>query len=426
METPAERMRALITRLYPICRSITGDGVRKTLEILREHLPVETHEVATGTQVLDWTVPREWNIRDAWIKNSAGERIVDFRQLNLHVVSYSAPIHRRMRLAELEAHLFTLPDHPDWVRYRTSYYQETWGFCVSERQKATLRDDEEYEVCIDSSFSDGHLTYGEYLLPGRESDEVLFSSHICHPSLANDNLSGIALAVELGRYLKASPRRYSYRFVFVPGSIGAITWLARNEENIARIRHGLVLTCVGDAGSITYKRSRRGDAVIDRAFSHFLGHSGDSYQLLPFSPYGYDERQYCSPGFNLPVGCLMRSVHGTFPEYHTSADNLGFIQDEALADSLEKCLGVIDIIEHDRTYRNNCAKGEPQLGRRGLYKGLGATVNQREREMAILWVLNLSDGEHSLLDIAARAELPFTAIKTAAESLAATDLLSAL
>ena len=416
-------MDALIARLYPICRSITGDGVRQTLQILREHIPIEVREVPTGTRVFDWTVPREWNIRDAWIKNRAGKRLVDFRELNLHVVSYSVPIYRRMQLAELRDHLFTVKGHPEWIPYRTSYYEENWGFCLSERQLGQLSDEQEYDLCIDSSLTNGHLSYGEYLLEGEEADEMLISCHICHPSLANDNLSGIALAVELARRLAESPRRYSYRFLFVPGSIGAITWLAQNEAILARIRHGLVLTCVGDAGNITYKRSRRGNADIDRAFAHVLQHSGDPHQVIDFSPYGYDERQYCSPGFNLPIGCMMRSVHGTFPEYHTSADNLEFVRSEALSDSLAKSLTVIDVIEHNRVYLNNNPKCEPQLGKRGLYKGLTAGASKREREMALLWVLNLSDGSQSLLDIAERANLPFGLIKAAADALSATDLL---
>ena len=424
MQEPTQAMQALIERLYPICRSITGDGVRETLRILQEHIPIEIHEVATGTQVLDWTVPREWNITDAWIKNSAGERLVDFQKLNLHVVSYSAPVHRQMSLAELQGHLFTVPGAPIWVPYRTSYYKETWGFCLSENQLAQFRDDESYDVCIDSTLTAGHLTYGEYSLEGDRKEEMLISCHVCHPSLADDNLSGIALAVEMAKLLATSPRRYSYRFLFVPGSIGSITWLARNEEVTPHVRHGLVLTCVGDSGNMTYKRSRRGDAEIDRAFTQVLQHSGDPHQVLDFSPYGYDERQYCSPGFNLPVGCLMRSVHGTFPEYHTSGDNPAFIRPESLADSLTKCMDVIDVLEHNCVYLNLKPKGEPQLGKRGLYEGLNAGPDQRRYELALLWVLNLSDGTHSLLDIAERAQLPFHIIKSAATALAATDLLS--
>lgn len=416
-------MHALMRRLFPICRSITGEGVRETLRIIREHIPLEIQEVPSGTKVFDWNVPREWNIRDAWIKNSAGERVVDFQRLNLHVVNYSVPIHRRMRLVEFKDHLYTVPNQPDWVPYRTSYYKESWGFCLSENQLAQLNDAEEYDVCIDSSLQDGSLTYGEYLLKGAEAEEVLISCHVCHPSLANDNLSGISLAVELAKCLAEAPRRYSYRFVFIPGTIGSITWLARNETIIPQIRHGLVLTCVGDAGNVTYKRSRRGDAEIDRAFGHILQQSGAPHRIIDFFPYGYDERQYCSPGFNLPVGCMMRSQHGQFPEYHTSADNLDFVRPEALGDSLEKCRAVIDVLENNCVYTNLQPKCEPQLGRRGLYAGLGSEDERRRHEMALLWVLNLSDGTHDLLAIAERANLPFSDIKVAAETLSKTDLL---
>ena len=313
MATPAQSMSALITRLYPICRSITGHGVRETLSILREQLPLEVHEVPTGTQVFDWTIPQEWNIRDAWIKNAAGERLVDFIKLNLHVVSYSIPIHQRMSFAALKEHLFSLPDHPTWVPYRTSYYKEAWGFCLSENQLAQFTPNEEYEVCIDSSLGEGHLTYGEHFLKGQTEEEFLISSHVCHPSLADDNLSGIALSVALAQYLRTQPRRYSYRFVFAPGSIGAITWLARNEDRLARIRHGLVLTCVGDPAPIFYKRSRQGTADIDRAFAHILKHSDASSDLTDFSPYGYDERQYLFSGYQPPGG-----LHDAVGAWHLS------------------------------------------------------------------------------------------------------------
>jgi aminopeptidase-like protein len=423
-ESAGREMHALIARLYPICRSITGNGVRDTLRVLQEYMPLQIREVPTGTPAFDWTVPREWNIRDAWIKNSAGERIVDFQKLNLHVLSYSVPVRCRMGLGELKDHLFTVPSHPDWVPYRTSYYAENWGFCLSENQLAQFRDDEEYDVCIDSSLADGHLTYGEYLLEGESSDEFLISAHVCHPSLANDNLSGISLAVELAQLLAAGARRYSYRFLFIPGTIGSVMWLARNETAASRIRYGLVLTCVGDAGHITYKRSRRGDTEIDRAFVHVLKQSGEPHTVLDFFPYGYDERQYCSPGFNLPIGCMMRSQHGQFPEYHTSADNLDLVCVDGLADSLTKCSAVIDVIEHNGVYINRKPKCEPQLGKRGLYTGVGAGQERRRHEMALLWVLNLSDGAHTLLDIAERANLPFDTIKTATDALCATDLLA--
>ena len=422
----ADEMRALIARLYRICRSITGNGLRETLAILQEKIPLEIREVATGSKVFDWTIPQEWNIRDAYIKDLNGNRLVDFQQSNLHIVSYSTPIDQRIAFSELRDHLFTSPDHPDWIPYRTSYYNETWGFCLSENQLAQFDPAADYDVCIDSSLSDGSLTYGEYFIPGETTEEILLSCHICHPSLADDNLSGIAMSVAIADHLAASrtPRRYSYRFVFVPGSIGAITWLARNEDRIAQIRHGLVLTCVGDAAPLTYKRSRQANAEVDRAFTHILQHSGEPHQIVPFTPYGYDERQYCSPGVNLAVGCMMRSVHGTFPEYHTSADNLDFIRPASLADSFTKCLQVFDLLEANLTYRNNSPKGEPQLGKRGLYQGLGAGAAKRQHELALLWVLNLSDGSQSLLDIAEEAALPFATIKGAADALAATDLLS--
>jgi len=416
-------MHRFIAELFPICRSITGDGVRETLRIVGGHVPLEIHEVPTGTQVFDWTVPREWNIKDAYIKNSRGARVVDFRQSNLHVISYSAPVRRRMRLQELQEHLFTLPDRPDWIPYRTSYYNENWGFCLAHRQFEAL-EDEEYEVCIEASLTEGYLTYGEYLLPGRTAEEVLISCHVCHPSLCNDNLSGIALAVHLAMLISRWPvRRYSYRFLFIPGTIGSIVWLARNERQVARIKHGLVVSCVGDGGRFTYKKSRRGNAEIDQASEHVLKYSGRPYNLKDFFPYGYDERQYCSPGFNLPVGCLMRSPHGSFPEYHTSADNLDFVRPEYLEDSLGIYRQVIEVLEGNGTYINLNPKCEPQLGRRGLYSPVGANPDQKLDQMALLWVLNLSDGCHSLLEICEAANLPFREIKRAANALAGCGLL---
>jgi aminopeptidase-like protein len=418
----AKDMHGLIAELYPICRSITGNGVRETLARISERIPLEIEEVPTGTPVFDWTVPKEWNIQDAYIETLRGERVVDFSRCNLHVVSYSAPIRRRMKLSELRDHVFTLPERPDWIPYRTSYYNEAWGFCMSQQQLDALRD-EEYEVCIDSSLEDGQLTYAECYLEGLRSDEVLISCHVCHPSLCNDNLSGIAVATALATALANVSREYSYRFLFVPGTIGSITWLARNENRVSRIKHGVVLTCVGDSGDSTYKKSRRGDAEIDRAFEHVLRHSGKGYEIEDFSPYGYDERQYCSPGFDLPVGCLMRTPHGQFPQYHTSADDLALVRPECLADTLRKCLLVFDVLERNRNYVNLNPKCEPQLGRRGLYQAIGGAADRRTEELAMLWVLNQSDGSHTLLDIAAKARLPFATIAHAAEMLGEHELL---
>ncbi|MGA2593128.1 MAG: DUF4910 domain-containing protein [Bryobacteraceae bacterium] len=419
-----EELHSFAAALYPICRSITGDGIRRTLALIQDRIPLEISEVPTGTHVFDWIVPKEWNIQDAYIKLPGGSRLVDFQQCNLHVMNYSVPVHAVMPLSELRPHLFTIPDHPDWIPYRTSYYERNWGFCLSHNRMSQLPDGE-YEVCIDSTLEDGRLTYGECYLRGRLTDEILISCHACHPSLANDNLSGLAVATFLGQLLSQRDLRYSYRFLFVPGTIGAIAWLARNRETAGRIRHGLVLTCIGDAGGFHYKKSRRGNAEIDRAAAHVLHQCGESYEILEFSPYGYDERQYCSPGFNLPVGCLMRSVWGTFPEYHTSADNLEFISPLPLSGSLRTCAAILDVLENNRRYRNLNPYCEPQLGRRNLYRSTGGDAIASEIS-ARLWVLNLSDGEHSLLDIAERSGIPFQAIAEAADLLCRNGLLAAL
>jgi aminopeptidase-like protein len=417
-----QELHRLTADLYPICRSITGNGIRRTLAAIQNRVPLKISEVPTGTPVFDWTVPKEWNIRDAYIKDARGQRVLDFQQNNLHVLNYSVPVHTKMGLGELRTHLFTIPEHPDWIPYRTSYYQENWGFCLSHNQLETMEDGE-YEVFIDSTLADGHLTYGECYLPGHLSDEVLISCHICHPSLANDNLSGLVVATALAELLSGRELRYSYRFLFIPGTIGAITWLARNRDNVARIRHGLVLTGIGDQSGFHYKKSRRSNAEIDHTVAHVLQHRGESYEILEFSPYGYDERQYCSPGFDLPVGCLMRSVWGTFPEYHTSADNLDFIKPHQLAQSLRVCAAVVDVLENNRRYCNLSPYCEPQLGKRNLYRSTGGETIGMEIN-ARLWVLNLSDGEHSLLDIAQRSGLPFPAISDAADVLRDSGLLS--
>ena len=412
----------LITDLYPLCRSITGDGLRKTLHLLQKHIPLTINEVKSGTQVFDWTVPKEWNIRDAYIKNSHGEKIVDFQKSNLHVLNYSVPIHQKMPLNDLKAHLFTLPDRPDWIPYRTSYYKENWGFCLSENQSLELKD-EEYEVYIDSDLKDGHLTYGEYYIKGEKEDEILISCHSCHPSLANDNLSGIALATFLAKHLDQISPSHSYRFIFIPGTIGSITWLALNETHVDKIKHGLVLTCLGDPGKSHYKKSRRGNAEIDLAVIHVLQRSGQDYEVQDFSPYGYDERQFCSPGFNLPVGCFMRSPHGTYPQYHTSADNLELVQPQYLADSLSKILAILQILENNKKYLNQNPKCEPQLGKRGLYSAIGGLTDTKKTEMAMLWILNFSDGNHTLLDIAEKSGLEFDLIKKTADTLLEFNLL---
>ncbi|MBK5222594.1 MAG: DUF4910 domain-containing protein [Acidimicrobiia bacterium] len=407
---------ALIERLYPICRSITGEGVRATLSIIGEHLPVVVSEVASGTPVLDWVVPPEWNIRDAYIADASGRRVVDFNASNLHIVSYSVPVHARMTLDQLRPHLHTLPDHPDWVPYRTSYYDESWGFCLSQNQLDALVDGI-FEVRIDSTLAPGSLTYGEVVVPGRSDREILVSAHICHPSLCDDNLSGVAVAVSLAAALLAgAPPRHTFRFLFAPGTIGSITWLERNRERLPRIDAGLTLTCLGDDHRFTYKRTHSGDDAIDRCAAVALAESGYPYQLIDYFPYGYDERQYNSPGFRLPVGSLMRGRHGAFDEYHTSADDLGFVSAERIAESVAVLQRVLDIADRERTMLNLVPFGEPQLGRRGLYRAVGGT-DIADAQMAMLWVLHLSDGDHSLLDIADRSGLSFDSIEATAELL---------
>ncbi len=419
----ADGMQQLMHELFPICRSITGDGVRETLRIVGERIPIVQHEVPSGTRVLDWTVPKEWNIRDAWIKDRSGRRVVDFRANNLHVVNYSIPISGWMPLAELKTHLFSLPAHPEWIPYRTSYYNESWGFCLAHSVLEQLND-AEYEVCIDSTLEDGSLTYAECVVPGQSTDEVLLSCHICHPSLCNDNLAGISLAVKLVAYLQSLPElRYTYRLLFVPGTIGSITWLARNRSRLARVKHGLVITCVGHGDTFTYKKSRRGDAEIDRVTEYVLAHSGKPFEIQDFFPWGYDERQYCSPGFNLPVGCLMRAPHGTFPEYHTSADNLAFVDANDLVESLHLYRKVVDTLEGNRYFENQSPDGEPQLGKRGLYTAIGGDTRSAERQLTMLWILNLSDGKHSLLDIAERAGVSLADVFATAHLLAEHGLL---
>lgn len=415
-------MYRFIEELYPFCRSITGEGVRETLRHISRQVPLEIHEVPTGTQAFDWTVPKEWNIRDAYIRNCSGERVIDFRKSNLHVLNYSSPFRGRISVEELREHLFTLPEKPEWIPYRTSYYKENWGFCVSQRQADALRDPE-YEVCIDADLKDGSLTYGECVIQGTLDQEVVLSCHICHPSLCNDNLSGIALTTWLARHMRGRKSKYSYRFLFLPATIGAIVWLSRNENITSKIRHGLVVACVGDSGMPTYKKSRRGDAVIDQAVLHVLKTRGSIFSVREFIPYGYDERQYCSPGFDLPMGSLTRTTHGAYPEYHTSADDLTLVRSDHLADSLSIYLDVIDILEANSVYMNLCPKGEPQLGKRGLYSGLRGHNDLERREMALLWVLNLSDGKHSLLDIAVRSGLTFTLVRDAVDILLEHGLL---
>ena len=414
----------LARRLMPIPRSLTGDGVRETLRVVGELVPLTVTEVPTGTPIFDWAAPREWNVAEAWIADSSGRRIVDWRDSNLHLLGYSHPVRTTLTGAELDERLYSLPEFPDRIPYRTAYWADTWGFCVTDDERRAIRPDEEYEVCVDTRLEDGSLTYAEALLPGESEEEVLLSTYVCHPSLANDNVSGIALLAVLGARLVERRLHRTHRLLFSPGTLGPLAWLSRNLERLDRVRAGMVVACVGDPGRLRYKRSRAGDTAVDRAAAYVLrGRPGSIVD--DFVPWGGDERQFCSPGFDLPVGALTRTPHGLFPEYHSSADDLDLITPESLGDSLAAALEILDVLESDRVYASRNPYGEPQLGRRGLYREVssGAPREEESFQRAILWVLNLADGGHSLLDVAERADLPFGVVADAAAALLDADLL---
>jgi aminopeptidase-like protein len=413
-------IRERLERLYPLCRSLTGDGVRRTLAILAESVPLTVHAVPSGTPAFDWTLPPEWNARAAWIADAeTGERLVDLADHTLHLVSYSTPFHGRISRAELEPHLHSLPEHPDWIPYRTSYYHRDWGFCLTQRQRDALGDGL-FDVLVDTTLAPGELVYGELVVPGTSTDEVLISSHVCHPSLVNDNLSGLSVAVELAQRLAEREHRLTYRFLFAPGTVGSLTWLSRNAEVLPRLRHVLVLTGLGGGGPLTYKRTRHGDRPLDRAAMHVVGRREG--RVVDYSPYGYDERQFNALGFDLSAGRLTRTPHGEYPEYHTSADDLGFVTDAELRESLTAIEEILEVLEEDRTLRNLAPYGEPQLGRYGLYPTTGGR-SADDAVMAMLWLLACSDGATPVLAIAERAGLPFGVLRRAADDLEKAGLL---
>ena len=423
IETLGNICYSLIERLYPLCRSITGEGTLETLKIIKDDIDLTIRHVETGTQVFDWTIPEEWNIREAYIETLSGEKVVDFKNSNLHIVSYSQATDKVVSRSELDEHLHSIPEHPEWIPYRTAYYNKTWGFCLTDKQRKELLD-EQYRVFIDSEHKHGRLHFGDLLIPGESSEEFLIFTHICHPSLCNDNLSGISIATQLAKILKSQAKlNKSYRFVFAPATIGSITWLHQNKDNLQNIKAGLVLAVAGDAGSMNYKLNRNEGCYTDQIVKHALKSSGRTFNTIDFSPYGYDERQFCSPGINLPMGSLMRTPNGCYPEYHTSADNLDLVQAEYLADTISAYLDVINIFENNATFLNQAPYGEPQLGKRGLYRKAGGLQDIERSILAKLWVLNLSDGKYSLLEIAERANMSFSEIQIAAEELSSTDLL---
>lgn len=394
-------MEEYFDRLWPICRSLTGEGVRESLRILGEIIPLQIHEVATGTQVFDWVIPKEWNIRDAYIITPDGRKVANFQENNLHVVSYSSPVNARMTLAELKPFLHTLVKQPQAIPYITSYYKETWGFCMSHDELNKLPEDGEYQVFIDSSLEDGSLTYGELFLPGKSEEEILFSSYICHPSMANNELSGpLALAFLYKEIAKLTNRKYSYRFVLAPETIGIVTFLHEYGDSlINNLKAGYVLTCCGDLGDFTYKRSRQMNSLADRAAEHVLRY-GHKHEVINFSVGGSDERQYCAPGFNLPVGSLMRTMYQRYPEYHTSLDNKKFISFEKLEETVDTYLEIVKLLEINDHYETKVKYCEPQLGKRGLYPSSVNPEDDRRELHNLLHLLAFADGEKDLIEIA--------------------------
>ena len=392
-------MFSLMEKLFPICRSITGDGVRETLDIINNYIPLNIQEINTGTKVFDWEIPQEWNVKDAYIKDENGKKIIDFKKSNLHLVSYSIPIKKRFQIDELRKHLFTIPEQPEVIPYVTSYYKKDWGFCLSHNQLLDLKS-EYYDVFIDSSFTNGSLTYADLLIKGNSDKEIIFSTNICHPSLANNELSGPVLCTFLAKWLIDNKKNnYSYRFVFIPETIGAISYISKNMKVLKRnVIGGYTVTCVGDPGNFSYLMTPNDNALVDRITTHVLFHSGRKYNIYPFSKRGSDERQYNYPGVDLNIGSLMKSKYHDYPEYHTSADNLQFVKKDEIFDSLEMYKNCIKVFENNLTY-SNTSTCEPQLGRRGLYPQHSTKSTAKETEK-IMDVLAYSNGKNDLLFIA--------------------------
>ena len=406
MNDTGRNMYELAGKLFPICRSITGNGFRQSLEMIREIVPeIQVFEVPSGTAVYDWTVPKEWNIRGGWIKNMQGETIVDFNDCNLHVMGYSIPIHQTISREELSEHVYTQPEQPEWIPYVTSYYKERWGFCMSERQKQALTD-AEYEVYIDSTLEDGFLTYGELVLPGETDDEIFFSTYLCHPSMANNELSGPCVQTELIKYLKSlSHRRYTYRFVFIPETIGSITYLSRNLEALQQhVKAGFVLSCVGDNRTYSMVSTKYEDTLADRVLNNVLKFHYPDYIRYSFMKRASDERQYGSTGVDLPVCAFCRSKYHEYPEYHTSADNMDLISPEGLSGAYEVMVKVINALENNYFYQMQC-KCEPQLGKRGLYP----TVSQKGTKGDARYMQDFiayADGRNDLIGISNILDIP--------------------
>lgn len=389
-------------RLWPICRSITGNGLRESLDILSELIPLVKKEIPTGTSVFDWTVPKEWNVTDAYILTPSGDKIADFKLNNLHLVNYSIPVNQKISYSELVKHIHTLPNQPDAIPYVTSYYKERWGFCLSHNEFSKLSTEGEYTVVIDSKLENGSLTYGECLLKGESEKEIFISTYVCHPSMANNELSGpLAAAFLYQRLASMSNRKFTYRFAFIPETIGAICYLHENGDAMkSRTHAGFVMTCCGNKDIFHYKRTRIGNSITDKAVEHFLSQTQSDFSIRNFRPDGSDERQYCSPGFNLPVGSLMRTPYYEYSQYHTSLDNKSFIDFESLAGTVDAYFHILQIIELNNTYLNTVMYCEPQLGKRDLYPSSLSPADSREFIDIVLHLLNYSDGTNDLIDIA--------------------------
>lgn len=414
-------MYQLLTDLFPICRSITGNGVRETLNTIRKYIPIEIIEVPTGTKVFDWMVPREWNIRDAYILDENDRKIVDFKENNLHVVSYSVPVDKTVSLTELQEHLFSLEEQPNAIPYITSYYREHWGFCITHNQRISLKEGN-YRVVIDSELKDGSLTYGELILPGSSEKEIFSSTYICHPSMANNELSGPVVTTMLAMWLASEPRRHTYRIIFIPETIGSITYLSRNLDHMKQNTvAGFNVTCIGDEQAYSFLPSRNGATLADRVALNILKFKHPGFIHYSFLDRGSDERQYCSPGVDLPVVSVMRSKYGAYPEYHTSLDNLDFVTPLGLQGGYTILRDCLELLERNGIYQATCL-GEPQLGRRGLYPSLG-TKNPQQEVTEILDFLAYADGSNDLIEISNIIKVPVWRLYGIVEKLLAAGLI---
>lgn len=425
MMSIGNEMYALCDRLFPICRSITGNGVRETLRVLQSICSAMTlHEVPSGTQAFDWTVPKEWNIRDAWIKNSKGEKILDFAKSNLHVMGYSLPVNKDVSLEELLPLIHTQPDQPDAIPYVTSYYKERYGFCMSQEQKDALQEDT-YHIYIDSELKDGSLTYGDILIPSTEGnkDEIFLSTYVCHPSMANNELSGPAVTVYLAKWLlEKTHRRYNYRIIFIPETIGAITYLSQHLPEMKKnIRAGFNISCVGDDRTYSYVASRYGNTLADKVAKNVLSFRYPEYKRYSFLQRGSDERQYNAPGVDLPVCAVCRSKYAEYPEYHTSKDNMGLISPTGLQGAYEVYRDMIEALEYNHKYKIQCL-GEPQLGKRGLYPTV-SQKGQHDLVAALTDFIAYADGMNDLIDISNMIGVPTKDVIPIVRQLLKTDLL---